>query len=262
MPDDPLDARLVELEALAKAAPDQIDAAQFMAILQDRARKAPEDPGPHKTMGDVLLAVGRGEEARLSYLAALRRDPTYAPAIDGLSELHFLMRGEVDAATLERLPEIRNRALTNPGALTSVQFAALLQERIATAPDDPMAYKMLGDIYRGVELDEQAIAAYGEAVRLDPRSHEAAQLLADTKFRLTGAIDAETTELYRKAYQLDTSDLRVGYMAGIGDWRAGRQAEARKLWAEIEAKTPEGDPRLQMFSALRETFAPDSLAAE
>jgi cytochrome c-type biogenesis protein CcmH/NrfG len=99
-------------------------------------------------------------------------------------------------------------------------------------------------------------------MRLDPDNQEVVKQAADTLFRDSGAVGPEAAELYRRAYELDPTDLRMGYLAGVGDWQAGRRAEAEALWADIEAKTPAGDPRAQMFQALRETFAPESLTAE
>ena len=51
--------------------------------------------------------------------------------------------------------------------------------------------------------------------------------------------------------------LTADDLAGIGDWKAGRKEEAEKIWADVEARTPEGDPRRGMYKALREMFGVD-----
>jgi cytochrome c-type biogenesis protein CcmH/NrfG len=258
MHDAPLSSRLVGLVAKAEKTPDQLTAPEVLAVLEDRARKSPRDPQPHTAIGALYAANGRPNEAMMSYNAALRRDPNYKPALYGVSELEFRSSGVVDQGTLDRLPEIREIARTSPESLTSVQLMALLEERARTAPDDPMSYRIMGQILQGVGQVDKAEAAYGEALKRNPKDLEVLKGLADMKFKSTGKVDAATAELYHRAYGLDHTDLRVGYMAGIGDWVAGRKEEAEKLWAEIDAKTPKDGPYPQMFAALRQMFGVDA----
>ena len=72
-----------------------------------------------------------------------------------------------------------------------------------------------------------------------------------------GDVDAATSALYHEWFKQRPDELRVGYLAGIGDWKAGRKEEAEKIWADVEARTPEGDPRRGMYKALREMFGVD-----
>jgi cytochrome c-type biogenesis protein CcmH/NrfG len=192
-----------------------------------------------------------------SYSSALTRDPNYRPALDAISALEFQVNGDVDQATRDRLPEIRKLAQTNPESLTAVQFMALLEERVSQAPDDSMAYQMMGRLLASVGQVEKAEVAYRESIKLNDKNAEALAALADMRFKSGGKVDAETSDLYHRAYKLDRANLRVGYMAGIGDWVAGKQAEARKQFAEIDAKTPEDGPYPQMFAALRQMFGVD-----
>jgi cytochrome c-type biogenesis protein CcmH/NrfG len=192
-----------------------------------------------------------------SYSAALTRDPSYRPALDAISALEFQVNGDVDQATRDRLPEIRKLAQTNPESLTAVQFMALLEERVSQAPGDATAYQMMGRLLASVGQAEKAEAAYKEAIKQGDKSFETVKALADLRFKSTSKVDAETADLYHRAYKLNPADLRVGYMAGIGDWVAGKQAEARKQFAEIDAKTPEDGPYPQMFAALRQMFGVD-----
>jgi cytochrome c-type biogenesis protein CcmH/NrfG len=255
MPDDPLQARL---EQLAKKPEADLSGVEYLAIQEQRLKNSPNDPEPHKKIGDLYAAAGRPQDAMQSYSAALTRDPNYKPALDAISALQFQVSGEVDQATRDRLPEIRQLAQTNPESLTAVQFMALLEERVSQAPDDSKAYQMMGKLLASVGQVEKAEAAYREVLKRDDRNVEVLADLADMRFKSSKLkIDAETSDLYHRAYKLDPANLRVGYMAGIGDWVAGKQAEARKQLAEIDARTPEGSPYPQMFAALRQMFGID-----
>jgi cytochrome c-type biogenesis protein CcmH/NrfG len=155
------------------------------------------------------------------------------------------------------MDEIRQIARTNAESLTTVQLMALLEERAGAAPEDAIPHQMMGRLLEGVGQVEKAKAAYKEALKRDEKDVDAAKSLADLRFKSTGKIDPETAELYTRAYRLDPKDLRVGYMAGIGDWVAGRQKEARARLAEIDARTPQDSPYPQMFAALRQMFGID-----
>ncbi len=169
MGDQPLSARLDELEVEARDHADEMRPDQLMALLQKRALDDPEDPTPHKFMGDLLEATGRPSEAMMSYQAALRRDPAFQPALKSL---------------------------------------------------------------------------------------------ADLLFKQSGTVGQDTMELYRRAYQLDPSDARIGFMAALGDWLAGRKAEAEVEWARIEEPLAPDDPRRQMFQAFRQAYGVDEASEE
>ena len=57
--DQPLSARLNELEEQARTSAESMTGDQMMALLQKRALDDPRDPNPHKFMGDLLAASGR-----------------------------------------------------------------------------------------------------------------------------------------------------------------------------------------------------------
>jgi len=254
MPDDPLQARI---EQLAKKPEAELTGVEYLAIQEQRLKNSPTDPEPHKKIGDLYAAAGRPQEAMQSYSAALTRDPNYRPALDAISALEFQVNGEVDQATRDRLPEIRKLAQTNPESLTAVQFMALLEERVSQEPNDAVAYQMMGRLLASVGQAEKAEAAYRQAIKQGDKTFETVKALADLRFKSTSKVDAETADLYHRAYKLNPADLRVGYMAGIGDWVAGKQAEAKNQLAEIDAKTPEDGPYPQMFAALRQMFGID-----
>ncbi len=164
-----------------------------------------------------------------------------------------------DQPLSQRLDELETLAQTSAETMTGDQMMALLQKRALEQPEDPTPHKFMGDLLAASGRPQEAQLAYQSALRRNPDFQPALKALADNAFKMTGEVNAATTEVYRRAYQLDPSDLRLGYLAAIGDWNAGRRDQAREAWSALEALAPEGDPRLQMFAALREVLAADSL---
>jgi len=258
-PDEPLAQRIAELQKLAQNPQSQLTLDQLMALEEARTRTKPDDPEPHKVIGDIYAAAGKADEARLSYQSALRRDPAYAPAVVALEELHLRMTGEVAPGAMERLQAVGALSGLSPENMSSVQLMIILQQRAEMAPEDPTPYRFMGDLLESVGRPAEAAAAYREALDRDPKLQPALKGIADARFKATGQVDPETTEYYGRAYAADPSDLRLGYLFGIGQWKAGKQAEAKALWSKLEAQVAQGDPRAQMFKALREAFVPESL---
>lgn len=257
MGDMPLDGRIAEIEARERDAPDSVTAEQFLALQQALARRSPDDPAPFKMIGDLYLSNGRLDEALGAYQSALRRDPSFQPAADAVSEIGYLRTGEIDEATRAQLPRLGQLAQTNPQALTSVQVLALIEARLASQPDDPEALRMMGEIYASTGHLDRAGGSYRRALELAPGNRALIKSWADARFKATQAVDAETSKLYQEAYRLDPSDLRIGYLAGIGLWLEGRRPEAEAIWAAVDARASDTGPERQMFAALKEMFGID-----
>lgn len=262
MGDQPLDVRVAEIEARERDNPESVTAQDFLVMQEALARSAPNDPEPHRKIGDLFFANGRMEEALAAYKAALRRDPAFEPAADAVSEIEFLASGEVDAATRAKLPKLGQLAQTDPGSLTSVQILALIQERVKAAPEDVQALRMMGDIYASTGHLERAEGAYRAGLERAPNDRELIESWADARFKATQVVDVETSALYNRAYRLDPMDHRVGYMAGIGLWLQDKKAEAEVIWAAVDKRLPEGGPERQMFAALRQMFGIDPAPPE
>ena len=140
----------------------------------------------HNNRGATLLALGRTEEARRSYTAALRIVPDYAPAVEGLAGLQAL----TDAAARNTAAE----ALTRRGLAAMVSGDLVLAEEALTASLD------------GQENDQTRLAL-GLVLERRQKWQEAAQLyrglietgtspaaVATARRRLTNLVGAGVTQ--------------------------------------------------------------------
>ena len=154
----------------------------------------------------------------------------------------------------QRLVEIEQLSTDK---LDGAQLMALAQKRAHEEPNNPGPHIAMGVLMEMAGQPNEAMMAYEAALRRSPTEVEVIGRLADLRFKMTGDVDAATSALYHEWFKQRPDELRVGYLAGIGDWKAGRKEEAEKIWADVEARTPEGDPRRGMYKALREMFGVD-----
>ena len=72
---------------LARALLDQADPAGAGDQAQQAAALDPNDPAAHEVLGRVLASASKVDDARREFELALRIDPSYAPASEGLRSL-------------------------------------------------------------------------------------------------------------------------------------------------------------------------------
>lgn len=101
MGDEPLEARIGDIEALAQNNPESMRVDQVIALAQKRAHDNPDDFRPHWIMGKMLESSNNPGAALLAYESALRRDPSNVEVLTDLADLRFKMSGQVDPATTQ-----------------------------------------------------------------------------------------------------------------------------------------------------------------
>jgi cytochrome c-type biogenesis protein CcmH/NrfG len=148
-----------------------------------------------------------------------------------------------------------------PQTLRADQIMALAEKRAREEPNNPGPHLAIGTLLELVGRPEEAMMAYESALRRSPDEIEAIKKLADLRFKMTQEIDPVTSALYHEWYRREPNQLRVGYLAGIGDWLEGKKAEAETIWADVEAKSPPPEVR-GMYLALRQMYGIDPAPAE
>lgn len=133
------------LEALRQRPEETYNAEEWLAVLNDDARRQPTNPWPYLAIGEVYIRTNRPQEAARAFDAALRRDPRSYDALIGVAR---------SIATIE-------------GRFTPDALAYL--EQATTVTDDPAPW-----IYRAMAAMEADDAAetrrmWGEALsRMGP----------------------------------------------------------------------------------------------
>jgi cytochrome c-type biogenesis protein CcmH/NrfG len=151
----------------------------------------------------------------------------------------------------QRLTEIEKLSTDK---LDGAQLMALAQKRAHEEPNNPGPHIAMGVLMEMAERPNEALLAYESALRRDPNELEAIKRLANLRFQTTGTIDEVTSALYHEWFKREPDQVHIGFFAGMGDWLAGRKAQAETIWADVEARTPKDDPRRQMYAAMRQQF--------
>lgn len=170
--------------------------------------------------------------------------------------------GMPDDPLAGQIAHIEEIAKTNPESLNAAQLMALAQKRAHDDPKSPMPHWIIGEIMAASGRPNEAMLAFEAALRRDPTHLPTIRDLADLRFRTTTQVDEYTSALYHEWYRQEPNEVRAGFLAGLGDWVAGRKDEARKIWADVEARTPADDPVRAMFTALKRKYGVDAAPAQ
>ncbi len=172
----------------------------------------PQYASPWHGLGDVFSKLNRDEEAIAAYRQALALDPDEPWPYNNLA-LVYERRGDYEQAVklyqqaLERHRDDRNRAVSWHN-LGDVYYAldrpndalAAYQQAIKLDPQRAIYPNSLGNLYGALGRYEQAIAAYQQAVKLDPEYMLAYNSLGNIYGTL--GRDKEASEAYQKVIEL------------------------------------------------------------
>lgn len=161
-----------------------------------------------------------------------------------------------------RIAVIEAKFKTDPASLNGAEMMAYAEQKARDEPDNPGPHLAIGSLLEMSGQTDQALAAYQDALRRDPNEIETIKRLANLRFKSTGEIDEYTAALYREAYRQLPTEYQYGFFAGVGDWLAGKKADAEAIWADVEAKTPKDDDRRTMFDVMRKQFGIGESPAE
>jgi tetratricopeptide (TPR) repeat protein len=183
-------------------------------------------------VGEALADRGRGGEAIAAYRRAVRLDPGFVPAREGLADL-LIREGD-----------------SNEAATARDDLIAELREAIRLDPRDARAHLQLGLALRRRGEADAGIAAMREAVRLDGS--------AVTHFILAGELerrreDDQAEAAYREAARLDGEHVGEAiFHLGALLRRLGRYDEAAAIFLQVHTLAEaEGQPE-QALRAERE----------
>ncbi len=196
----------------------QYDAGFFLLPLPDRKEEAIAHlrrsveinsyiPKTWLTLGLAYLDTKRWDEAFTAFQKAIALDPKYAIAHNDLGvACANLQRSDEAVASFRRAvalkPDIRqaHQNLADIYDKKGWSEAALAERALELTPGDPLAWLQAGTTFLGLGWSAEALGAFQEAVRLDPR-------LPEARFRLARAYD--TLDRFAEAAQAYEDLLRL-----------------------------------------------------
>lgn len=197
----------------------------------------------HNMLGLIYHERGKFEKAQQEFERALELNPSYTEAGINLA---------VVCNDMGRYAE---------GRLAYMKAAHRTEDRRTGI--DPFAkgklanlHAELGDLYRALEMYDEALAQYHHALDLCYEYVDVWEKLGNT-YRDAGRHE-ESMEAYRKGMEVGRfyAPLRIGL--GLTYYTQGRQEEARREWRRVLADDPANE-RAAMYLRLLEKQASPSL---
>ncbi len=126
-----------------------------------------------------------------------------------------------------RLADIQSRPITD---LSTAERAALLEGVTRQRPDDPQAWKFLGDEYRRLTDFDAAAAAYQRAAQLDPSAQAYVRVAEAMTAANRGEINQGARLATQAALRADPEHPEALFFAGLAALQAGAREEAEAAW--------------------------------
>jgi cytochrome c-type biogenesis protein CcmH len=155
--------------------------------------------------------------------------------------------GWPDQPFAKRVAEWRH---TDPSGLTPPQMAAVLTQIAAERPRDPEPLKNLALAYMASDDLSHAIEALRRALALSPdRADLWSQLGEAFVMQADGQVDDDARAAFGEAVRLDPRSQGARYFLARADIQNGRVAEGLAAWKALLGELPAGDPRGQALRA-------------
>lgn len=145
-------------------------------------------------------------------------------------------------------------ATSNPAKMNLDAAVAKLRSHLQSSPDDAEGWLLLGRTYGAMQRNDEALAAFGKALKLEPDNVTVmvSYAEADSLHRSDHRITDETRELLVKALKSDPTNQRGLWLFGISDYQRGDYAAASKTWHELLPLLP---PKSQVADAVAAQIA-------
>ena len=118
------------------------------------------------------------------------------------------------------------------------------KDRYENRTERTQGYGGLGNALHFAGKHEEAIAAYEQALRLDPEFNIWMHALGRAEFTLGRYADAEAT-FKRRLMHMPHSDVTRAYLASLYG-HTGRVDDAKRMWSELMAINPKYTPELTL----------------
>ncbi|WP_300379354.1 hypothetical protein [Henriciella sp.] len=149
----------------------------------------------------------------------------------------------------EREAELASR---DASELSPPEMLARLQKTAREQPEAPEPQYYIGLIMRSQGRTDDALRAFQSALRRDDTHVPSLVALADALVtRDDGVVTQPAARLYDRAWRLDPTQVRSGFLSALPAYQAGDVEAAEAHWDKVAEGLEPGDPRLGMLEALK-----------
>lgn len=212
-------------------------------IPEDERRAARAEAGRRLLNAAEHQEVEAGLGGRRTALAAAGLTPIVALGL-------YLLVGHPgwpDQPFARRVTQWRH---TDPAQLDPPRMAAVLQVIATERPRDPEPLKNLALAYMASDDLSHAVEALRRALALAPaRADLWSQLGEAFVMQADGQVDDDARAAFGEALRLDPDSQGARYFLARGDIQNGRVTEGLAAWKALLGELPAGDPRGQALSA-------------
>jgi cytochrome c-type biogenesis protein CcmH len=144
-------------------------------------------------------------------------------------------------------PDVQNSEVKSPssastGLATVDEMISRLASRLASKPDDPEGWRMLGWSYFHTDRYPDAAEAYAKAASLRPSVAAFQSSYGEALFRASNeTVTPEARAAFDKALKLDPKEPRARFFIGLSQEQAGNKSAALEAWIALLKDAAPGD---------------------
>jgi cytochrome c-type biogenesis protein CcmH len=224
-----------------------------LEVYKDQLREVERD------LGRGVIGAAEAEEARAEIGRRILRLAAAAPAPDSSRRLAGTRYGAMAAVLVVPLvgwagyallgsPDLPPQPLSarlsaNPASNTMEELVARAERHLAQNPEDGKGWDVLGPIYLRIGRFDDAIAAFGNAIRREgATANREAGLGEALAARAGGLIRGEAAEAFRRALALEPGMPKARFYLATALAQEGKLAEAMADWSALRDTLPMDSP--------------------
>ncbi|MGE4062331.1 MAG: c-type cytochrome biogenesis protein CcmI [Rhodospirillaceae bacterium] len=213
-----------------------------------------------------ILAVGRAPAEEIT--TGSRRSRWVALGVTGVAVPLIALGAYLEVGTPDP-GAAQLAALESADGMSQSDMDALvdrLAARVASEPDNPDGYALLGRTYRELDRFAEAAEAFKRLVALQPSAEAYSSLGEALSAAQNGRVTEEAHAAMMNALALDRSDPRARFYLGLEQAGKGNPQGAIAIWRDLTGNAPTDAPwvdmvRQQMAALAQEAnIAPMSVA--
>lgn len=233
---------------------------QLAEVDRDQARGAISAPDAEQAKAEIgrriMRVAATRDRAPIAVISGGQKALTLALVLL-VPVVSWGLYGLVGSPDLPAQP-LQARLEKPPAEATPDELIARAEAHLAQNPDDAEGWDVLAPTYLRLGRYEQALTAYGNALRLRGESPERLSGLAEARTLINGGVvSAEAEQGFRRALALHPKQPTASFYLALATLQDGKAAEAISAWkAMLDDPMLDGSMRASVADALRRAGAP------